>query len=123
MLVEPIVTSSLEKVAADGRSFSIHEWKGSGPTYLHVHHKDDEAWHVLEGSLHFRFEDKELDAPAGSTVFVPAGVAHTYQAAEGSRYLIFLTPRLNELISRLQGERDLEKHKEIMREFESEILE
>ena len=22
---------------------------------LHVHHSDDEAWHVLEGSLHFRF--------------------------------------------------------------------
>jgi hypothetical protein len=33
-------------VAADGASFSIREWRGSGPPQMHVHHEDDEAWHV-----------------------------------------------------------------------------
>jgi len=26
-----------------GKSFEIHEWRGSGPANLHVHHADDEA--------------------------------------------------------------------------------
>ena len=65
-------------IAAVGTSLVIHEWTGSGPSYLHIHRSDDEAWHVLEGSLRFRFADREVDAPAGTTVFVPAGSAHTY---------------------------------------------
>jgi mannose-6-phosphate isomerase-like protein (cupin superfamily) len=63
--------------AAAGQSFIIKEWRGSGPATLHVHHADDEAWHVLEGTLHFRFADRELDVPAGGTAFVPAGVGIT----------------------------------------------
>ena len=65
-------------LAATGQSFEIHEWKGSGPDYLHVHYSDDEAWHVLEGTLTFRFVDRQIEASAGTTVFVPAGVPHTY---------------------------------------------
>ena len=73
-------------------------------TFLHAFHRsDDEAWHVLEGSLRFRFADREVDAPAGTTVFVPAGAAHTYRETEPSRYLIFLTPRLDRLIARLHS--------------------
>ena len=79
MTAEPIVALAEQgqRVAADGGSFSIHEWSGSGPPRLHLHHDDDEAWYVLEGSLRFRFSDRTVDVPAGGTVFVPAGVAHT----------------------------------------------
>src|SRR5690348_10866227 len=77
------------RFAATGSSFSVKEWRGSGPATLHVHHADDEAWHVLEGMLHFRFADGEVDVPAGGTVFVPAGIAHTYWATD-ARYLIVL---------------------------------
>ena len=80
-------------IAAVGTSLVVHEWTGSGPSWLHIHRSDDEAWHVLEGSLRFRFADREVDAPAGTTVFVPAGAPHTYWVTvEPSRYLIFLTP-------------------------------
>ncbi len=34
---------------------------------------DVEVWHVLEGPLRFRFPDREVDAPTGIMVFVPAG--------------------------------------------------
>jgi quercetin dioxygenase-like cupin family protein len=110
-------------IRATGTSFEVHEWNGSGAGYLHVHHADDEAWHILEGTLTFRFRDKQVDAPAGTTVFVPAGVPHDYFEAHGpTRYLIILTPRLRALISALQGARR-EEHHAIMHKFESEILE
>lgn len=93
-------------VDARGAGFEIREWSHGamdGPP-LHVHHSDDEAWHVLEGSLHFRFRDETTDAPAGTTVFVPAGVAHTYGCPGDARYLIISTPRVFALIEALHAE-------------------
>jgi mannose-6-phosphate isomerase-like protein (cupin superfamily) len=109
--------------SASGYSFSIHEWRGSGPATLHVHHADDEAWHVLEGELTFRYADRVEVAGPGTTVFVPAGVAHTYTTSPGARYLIILTPRLKELIAALQADRDPTHQHEIYRRFDSELLE
>lgn len=113
-------------IAALGNSFVIHEWRGSGPDYLHVHHADDEAWHVLEGTLTFRFRDhhgdRVVEAPAGTTVFVPAGVAHAYYEASGpTRYLIVLTPRLNKLIEALHAA-PYSEHAAVMRQYDSEIV-
>ena len=125
---EPIIVTGNQDdnhspISAIGESFDIYEWSGSGPEYLHVHHSDDEAWHVLEGTLTFKFHDKVVDASAGTTVFVPAGVPHSYYEAHGpTRYLIILTPRLRELISALHAA-PIKEHKEIMRRFNSEILE
>lgn len=109
--------------SASGTSFSIHEWRGSGPALLHVHNADDEAWHVLEGQLTFRYADRTETAGAGTTVFVPAGVAHTFSAGAGARYLIILTPRLKAMIAALQADRDPAHQKEIYRRFDSELLE
>ena len=121
---EPILVSGQQApISAIGGSFDIYEWSGSGPDYLHVHHSDDEAWHVLEGTLTFKFTDKIVQAPAGTTVFVPAGVPHSYYEAHGpTRYLIILTPRLRDLISALHAV-PIKEHSEIMRRFDSEILE
>ena len=121
----PIIASKgdHQPISAIGRSFNIFEWSGSGPDYLHVHYADDEAWHVLDGLLRFRFTDKEVEAPSGTTVFVPAGVPHSYvDATENTRYLIILTPRLDELITALHAA-PRERHNEIMRQYDSEILE
>jgi len=84
--------------------------------------EDDEAWHVLEGELHFRFSDRTEVAPAGSTVFVPAGVAHTYEALPGARYLIILTPRLRALIAALQSTPPAD-HSGVYRRHASELIE
>ena len=118
----PSVDGSRPQLSADGHSFVIKEWRGSGPSEMHVHHLDDEAWHVLEGSLHFRLGDHELDAPAGSTVFVPAGVAHTYRAHD-ARYLLIVPPRLAALIAELQSTREHATHAAIYRKYESTLLE
>lgn len=119
---EPVVGTPSERFAAAGESFVIREWRGSGPAALHVHHADDEAWHVLEGSLHFRFADRELDVSAGGSIFVPAGVAHTYQAQD-ARYLIVLTPRLDALIRELQSTPDRAAHPAVYRRHDSTLLE
>jgi quercetin dioxygenase-like cupin family protein len=129
-MADPIIVSSVhtqtdhqQPIAASGQSFDIHEWSGSGPDYLHVHYADDEAWYVLEGTLTFKFVDKQVEVPAGTTVFVPAGVPHTYFEASGpTRYLIILTPRLRELISELESS-PRAQHNAIMRNYQSEILE
>jgi mannose-6-phosphate isomerase-like protein (cupin superfamily) len=121
-LPSPSDAAATTRLAAVGASFSIKEWRGSGPAALHVHHADDEAWHVLQGHLHFRFADREVDVPAGGTVFVPAGVPHTYQAAD-ARYLIVLTPRLDALIGELQATADRSAHPAIYRKYQSALLE
>ena len=124
---EPIIVNNLgnlgqQRMAAAGQSFEIHEWRGSGPDYLHVHYADDEAWHVLEGTLTFRFIDKQIDAPAGTTLFFPAGVPHTYfVSGEPTRYLIILTPRLRALIEALHSA-PRDQHGAVMKKFESAIL-
>jgi len=109
--------------SAAGASFEIHEWRGSGPSTLHIHHSDDEAWHILEGELTFRYADQSETAGPGTTVFVPAGTPHTYTAAAGGRYLIVLTPRLSALIKTLQSDRDPTHQSEIYKRFNSELLE
>jgi len=119
---EPVVSTPAERFAAAGVSLVIREWRGSGPATLHVHHADDEAWHVLEGSLHFRFADRELDVAAGGSVFVPAGVAHTY-LAQDARYLIVLTPRLDALIRELQATPDRAAHAAVYQKYHSTLLE
>ena len=79
---------------------------------------------MLEGSLRFRFADREVDAPAGTTVFVPAGAAHTYSVTlEPTRYLIFLTPRLDRLIARLHTLSDPSELRATLAEFDTVLVE
>src|SRR6266446_4800877 len=67
-------------------AFVLAEWRDPGgppgPLRLiaprHLHRRDDEAWHVLEGALRIQVGKREVEAPAGSAVFVPRGTAHTY---------------------------------------------
>jgi mannose-6-phosphate isomerase-like protein (cupin superfamily) len=115
-------------VTVRGSSLVIQDWPADGLASevapLHVHHADDEAWHVVSGALRFRFADEEIIAGAGSTVLVPAGVPHTFgNAGPGpSRYIIILPARLDELISALH-EADRAEHEAIYRRYKSELLE
>ncbi len=45
---------------------------------LHVHHCDDEAWFVLDGALTFQVADSTWTAEAGSFVWAPRGLPHTF---------------------------------------------
>jgi quercetin dioxygenase-like cupin family protein len=118
-----IATPGSPPIAAAGASLVVREWTLPGPSYLHVHNQDDEAWHVLEGSLRFIFADGEIDAPAGTTVFVPAGLPHTYLAPEGARYLIILTPKIDRLIGRLLDPDHPDNVRATLGAFDTEVFE
>jgi mannose-6-phosphate isomerase-like protein (cupin superfamily) len=51
--------------------------RGDSPP-LHVHHTEDEIFHILEGEVRFRVGDEELRAGAGKTLLGVKGVPHTY---------------------------------------------
>jgi quercetin dioxygenase-like cupin family protein len=60
---------------------------------LHVHHTEDEAFHVLEGELRVRAGDADVTLAAGETLLAPKGVPHTYrvESREGARWLVMTT--------------------------------
>jgi quercetin dioxygenase-like cupin family protein len=60
----------------------------SGPP-LHVHPRHAEAFFVIEGELTFRLENGERRVGAGTWVYVPPGVAHTF-AVTGDSHARFL---------------------------------
>ena len=66
---------------------------GEGPP-LHVHSNEDEFMYVLAGRLRFRLGESDHTAPAGSFVFIPRGVPHTWQNAgdDDARILFGFTP-------------------------------
>jgi quercetin dioxygenase-like cupin family protein len=45
---------------------------------LHVHHREDELFYIIEGELTFWIGGKTIKAPAGSFVYGPRGIPHTY---------------------------------------------
>jgi mannose-6-phosphate isomerase-like protein (cupin superfamily) len=65
---------------------------GSEPP-LHVHHTTDETFLVMEGAMRFMVGDQILDAPAGSVVFAPRGVPHTFKIkSPQARAITLCTP-------------------------------
>ena len=109
--------------SASGNSFSIHEWWGSGPARLHLHHSDDEAWHVLDGELTFRYAGRRKPSGRGRPYLYPQVWRTPTVTGPGAHYLIILTPRLSALVAALQADRDPTHQHEIYGRFGSELLE
>ena len=60
---------------------------------LHVHHREDEWFYVLEGELTFWVGGKVIVAPAGSFVFGPRDIPHTFIVSSlESRFLLGTEP-------------------------------
>ena len=66
---------------------------GAGPPH-HVHLSEDEFIYVLEGQLRVRLADAIHEAPAGTFVFIPKGLPHTWQVtgALEARFAFGFTP-------------------------------
>ena len=59
----------------------------------HVHHREDEAWYVLDGMMTFYVGDDVLEAGPGCFVFAPMGIPHTFTVdVEPTRVLVFASP-------------------------------
>ncbi len=93
---------------------------------LHMHHRDDEAWYVLEGTLRVKVGKDEIEALAGSAVFVPRGTPHTYwNPGPGPvRYLLVMTSNIFRLIQEIHAipERTPSTLRAMFAKYDSELL-
>ncbi len=69
---------------------TVHE---GGEPPLHLHRNEDEWFYVLEGELTFWVGGDVIDAPAGSFVYGPRDVPHTFVVtSEEARFLLVTEP-------------------------------
>lgn len=60
---------------------------------LHVHHREDEGFWILDGDVTFEVGGVTIEAHAGDYAFGPRGIPHRYTVgAAGCRMLFILTP-------------------------------
>jgi quercetin dioxygenase-like cupin family protein len=66
--------------------------RGSGSP-LHVHHNEDEWFYITEGELTFWVGGHVITAPAGSFVYGPRDIPHTFTvSSEQARFLLVTEP-------------------------------
>src|SRR5262249_6930942 len=63
---------------ADGISVIEHVTPYGDSPPLHVHHSEDEIFHIISGEVRFVLDGKELTVRAGQTILAPRGKPHTY---------------------------------------------
>jgi quercetin dioxygenase-like cupin family protein len=63
-------------------------------TPLHVHRHEDEAIYILTGAVDFVRGDERFRADAGTFVFLPRGIPHTFlgMSEESSKVLVMFLP-------------------------------
>jgi quercetin dioxygenase-like cupin family protein len=78
--------------------------RGAGSP-LHVHSREDEWFYVVEGELTLWVGGETVVAPAGSFVFGPKGIPHTFLvSSEQARFLLVTEPAGFEKFMREAGE-------------------
>jgi mannose-6-phosphate isomerase-like protein (cupin superfamily) len=114
--------------------FVIAEWQDPGGPVgparliapLHLHHGDDEAWYVLEGTLRVQVGSDIVEAHTGSGVFVPKGTPHTYwNPGPGPvQYLLVMTQNIYQLIQAIHAmpHRSVPLLRAVFQKYDSELL-
>ena len=110
--MERLIAPVLAERPLAGAAVVLVEWTAPpGPGHiapLHVHHRDDEAWYVLEGTLGFRLDEDDVAVGPGGALLATRGTPHTYWNAgtTTARYVLVLTPRIQRLIEALHAPHD-----------------
>lgn len=68
---------------------------GWGPP-LHIHHKQTETFHILEGAYRFRVRDDVVEAGPGDMLVVPPGAPHAFKNIGDTpgRFVFSMSPGL-----------------------------
>jgi quercetin dioxygenase-like cupin family protein len=122
------------KVASDevGGRYCVLEIQsppGSG-TPMHVHHREDENFYVLEGEFSVHVGGHAHRAAAGSFVFAPREIPHRYEniGQTTGRLLVIAEPGgIDRMFEEFQsavvaGHPDMDKIGEICRRYEVEFV-
>jgi mannose-6-phosphate isomerase-like protein (cupin superfamily) len=117
----------------NGGGFALFEIPASpmsGPP-LHVHHIEDECFHVLEGQLKVQVGPRIFMLDQGASVYLPRMVPHTWQTVgqRPARFLSLAQPagRLEAYVIALsalvrQGAPDAASMKALFEEYEMEMI-
>lgn len=97
------------KAAAEGTAGRVGVTENLAPrgagSPLHVHHNEDEWFYVLEGELTFWVAGDVITAPAGSFVYGPRDIPHTFVVtSDVARFLLVAEPAGFEGFVRAVGE-------------------
>src|SRR5437868_8219666 len=89
-----LATIKASSETTDGRVAVIEHLAPQGAgSPLHVHHNEDEWFYVTEGELTFWVGGRLIEAPAGSFVYGPRGIAHTFIVTSAqARFLLVTEP-------------------------------
>lgn len=63
---------------ADRISYIEHIVRQGESPPLHIHEREDEIFHLLEGEFKFRLDNREFTRRPGDVVFIPKGAPHTF---------------------------------------------
>jgi quercetin dioxygenase-like cupin family protein len=65
-----------------------------GGTAPHIHHLEDEAFRLLEGTLTIQVGGNTITASAGDFAFLPRGIAHSFKNTgdRDAKALVLITP-------------------------------
>jgi mannose-6-phosphate isomerase-like protein (cupin superfamily) len=130
--IAPLLAGNTLGTSSD--SFVVAEWRDAGgpaePRRLiappHVHHKDDEAWYVLEGQLCVQRGNEIVEARAGAGVLVSRGTPHTYwnPGPSPTRYLLIMTANIFQLIQDIHAmkERTPDLLRAVFAKHDSELV-
>ena len=89
--------------------FVLREWTlqpfDGNQAPLHVHHRGDEAFYVLDGELAVLDGDQRILLGVGEFHIVAAGSVHTFATVgqRAVRTLVVMTPEIDDLIQELHG--------------------
>src|SRR5918997_167213 len=88
-----LVTVKATGKETDGHYALVEVLDPVGPQPLHVHHREDEGFWILEGEVTFEVGEETIKASPGSFVFGPKDVPHRYTVeSEQARTLFLLSP-------------------------------
>ncbi|CDX39870.1 conserved hypothetical protein [Mesorhizobium plurifarium] len=107
-------------------AFASDAGPGDGPP-RHRHLEADELFVILQGRLRFWRAGETFERGAGSMIYIPAGVEHTFVVIENARWIAILSPGgLEGFFPAVAGQgleipRDLAEIKAIAAQFDMEI--
>ncbi|MER8475300.1 quercetin 2,3-dioxygenase [Mesorhizobium sp. M1163] len=130
-----VIKATAVQTAGQFTLIEVLESEGEAP--LHVHHREDESFLVMEGEIEFEIGGKAIMAGPGSFLFGPRDVPHRYTVKRGpARMLFFFTPGGFEELLRAtsvptadrrippdgEGMPDMETFPDVVRRYGCELL-
>ena len=113
-------------------AFELNVLPQAGPQF-HVHHREDEWYYVLSGEFLFKAGAEQQTLPAGSSIWLPRGIPHTWanmSAAEAKLILVcqpggfekFFDEMGREMADVHDAETATRKMKDVMAKYDMELL-